>query len=124
MDPVVLATLDAAGGKAEDLQQYIWELIQTEHSHIQQLQTAVNVSTVAGEARTSVLTALLVLPLSQVFMQALEYIMAVDILTEVRCVCVCVCVCVCACVRACVCVWYVCVCVCVCVVCVCVCVCV
>ena len=88
MDPVVLAALDATGGKAEDLQQYIWELIQTEHSHIQQLQTAVNVSTVAGEARTSAFTALLVLPLAQVFMQALEYIMAVDILTEVRCVCV------------------------------------
>ena len=48
VDPAELAVLDAAGGKAEDLQQYIWELIQTEHSHIQQLQTAVNVSRVKG----------------------------------------------------------------------------
>ena len=51
MDPAVLAMLDAAGGKAEDLQQYMWELIQTEHSHIQQLQTVVNVSPVVVGGR-------------------------------------------------------------------------
>ena len=48
MAPPELERVDAAGGKTEDLQQYIWELVQTEHSHIQQLQTVVNVSHVTG----------------------------------------------------------------------------
>ena len=41
--PEIEKSLTEKRGWEEDLQQYIWELIQTEHSHIHQLQIVVNV---------------------------------------------------------------------------------
>ena len=44
MEEDIVKELYEGEGHAEDLQQYIWELVQTEHSHIQQLQVVVDVS--------------------------------------------------------------------------------
>ena len=44
MEEDIVKELCEGEGHAEDLQQYIWELVQTEHSHIQQLQVVVDVS--------------------------------------------------------------------------------